>query len=165
LILVCHPLPCALKKLTTSGLKRIETGTLSGAFCVPRTLGGMSGCISFTGFMRDSMSLESGGDSTASQSSCAIGLGLRFIIFLLTFIGSAQADYTNGFGTTSINHHMQSLANKTQGNPTFLSVIETIIDSLKGGVPFKIHDGNEINVVSGKVGGTFVLIPFILHRL
>ena len=40
LIFVCQPFPCDLKKFTTSGVKRIDTGILVGDFWGPRALVG-----------------------------------------------------------------------------------------------------------------------------
>jgi len=49
---------------------------------------GKSGWLSFTGFIRNRISSEIGGDSTASQFSIDIFLGLCFIEFFFAFVCS-----------------------------------------------------------------------------
>ena len=60
---------------------------------------------------------------------------------------------------------MQSLADISKRNPSFLAVIIPIIDGFKGCISFKICGHRKINVVPGKISGSFLFVPFILHRL
>lgn len=143
----------------------MDTGTFSGVFCGPRTRAGISEWLSFTGFIRDNISGDTVGDSTASQSSVVICLGLRFIILLLAFVCSAQTYYSDCFSTKSINQYMRSFADISKRNPSFLAVIKTIINGFKGCIPFKIRGRKKIDVMAGKVGGSFLFVPFIWHRL
>lgn len=163
--MVCQPLPCDLKYFTTSGLSLMETGTFRGSFWGPRTRFGMSGWVSFTGFILVSMSSESGGDSTSFQSFFEISLGLSFIILSLTFIRFTQTYYTNVLGTKSIHHHMQLLTDETNCHPSFFTVIKAVIDSFKSCIPLEIDRIGKINLVSDKIGKALVFVPFILHRL
>jgi hypothetical protein len=64
----------------------METGIFNGSLCGQRTRLGISGCFSLTDFILESISSDSGGDSTESQSALLILEKLFFIIYSLTLI-------------------------------------------------------------------------------
>ena|GEM_PF-3471371 len=161
----CQPFPCDLKYVTTSELNLMDTGTFKGSFWGPRTRFGISGCCSLTGFIRASISSESGGDSMSCQISFEIFLLFFFIILTLSSVCLSQTYNTDLITTNRIYHNMKFFIDKSYCHPSSFAIIITIINCFNGCIPFKIISIRKINFMSFKIGNSFIFVPFVLHML
>lgn len=58
---------------------------------------------------------------------------------------------------------MEPTVNATQGHPSLLAVIKTMVNRLNGRVPLEALGVDKIHPVLGKVGDPLVFVPFVLH--
>ena len=143
----------------------MDTGIFRGSLWGPRTRFGILGCFSLTGFIRESISLERGGDSTSFQILFEIFLVFFFIIFTLSSVCFTQTDNTDFISTNCIYHHIKLFTNNSNCYPFYFAIVMTIINRFKCSIPFEIHRFCKINPVTFKINQTLIFVPFILHGM
>jgi hypothetical protein len=110
--------------------------------------------------MRAMNSLDSGGESTASQSSWLISSGFLFVVTLLTFGCFAKANDPYFARSWGVNHDMKIHADKA--NSLYAQFANfPVVDFLDGAIPIEPVGGIEGDSMFDQVGPRLGFIPFV----
>ena len=170
-IRVCHPRPNERKDATISASNRTVVTTLVTSFGGrPRDFryaSTISGTTSDAGRIRFSISSVNSGESTASQSSCLMWSGFRFVFIIFPFpvVGFSQADDPAILTSSCINQDVQPGVDKSKSNSSRFSVIFPVIFNVDRRFPIESFRKGKVDAVLGDIGLSFEVVPFDYHRL
>lgn len=161
-MLVCHPLPCDLKKSTTSGLSRMVVDILGlSAMGLPRlgkTATSSLGSTSAAG----RICLKSSADNVLTSPS-ALVKGCLLIAFYLPLVGFSKTNHSDPTLNRGKAENTQSLVKQRRSNKARLWIILTNILNHKGSFPIKLCSQTKRKPSIFKVPAILVGVKFNLH--